>query len=198
MTQTEIPRPDAAPRRAPATDDAGAARALLAGSAVVFAAIAALVGADVVGDRRAGGGGAHVAIELAVMALALAATVAIWAQLLAARRRAGTLASDLGAARAEAARWRAEAQEALRGLGAAIDAQFERWGLSAAEREVGLLLLKGLSHKEVADARGTSERTVRQQALAVYAKAGLAGRAELAAFFLEDLLVPPAVDASRA
>ena len=38
--------------------------------------------------------------------------------------------------------------------------------------------------------RGAGERTVRQQALAVYAKAGLAGRAELAAFFLEDLLVP--------
>jgi DNA-binding NarL/FixJ family response regulator len=55
---------------------------------------------------------------------------------------------------------------------------------------VGLLLLKGLSLKEAAEARQTSERTVRQQALAVYRKAGLAGRAELAAFFLEDLLLP--------
>lgn len=53
-----------------------------------------------------------------------------------------------------------------------------------------LLLLKGLSHKVIAEVRATSERTVRQQALAVYRKAGLAGRAELAAFFLEDLLLP--------
>ena len=55
-------------------------------------------------------------------------------------------------------------------------------------------MLKGLSFKEIAPVRGTSERTVRQQALAVYAKAGLAGRAELAAFFLEDLLVPATTD----
>ena len=40
--------------------------------------------------------------------------------------------------------------------------------------------------------RDASERTVRQQALAVYAKSGLGGRAELAAFFLEDLLAPSA------
>jgi hypothetical protein len=32
---------------------------------------------------------------------------------------------------------------------------------------------------------------VRQQSLAVYRKAGLAGRAELSAFFLEDLLSLP-------
>jgi DNA-binding NarL/FixJ family response regulator len=62
--------------------------------------------------------------------------------------------------------------------------------LTAAEREVGLLLLKGLSHKEVAAARGTSETTIRQQALAVYRKAGLRNRSDLSAFFLEDLLLP--------
>jgi hypothetical protein len=33
---------------------------------------------------------------------------------------------------------------------------------------------------------------VRQHAVAVYRKSGLAGRAELAAFFLEDLLLPAA------
>jgi hypothetical protein len=31
---------------------------------------------------------------------------------------------------------------------------------------------------------------VRQQALGIYGKAGLSGRADLAAFFLEDLLLP--------
>ena len=35
-----------------------------------------------------------------------------------------------------------------------------------------------------------SERTVRQHAVSVYRKSGLAGRAELSAFFLEDLLLP--------
>lgn len=35
-----------------------------------------------------------------------------------------------------------------------------------------------------------SEATVRQQARALYQKAGLGGRYDLAAFFLEDLLDP--------
>jgi len=37
---------------------------------------------------------------------------------------------------------------------------------------------------------GRRERTVRQHAVAVYRKSGLSGRAELSAFFLEDLLLP--------
>ena len=78
----------------------------------------------------------------------------------------------------------------LQGLGAAIDRQFDRWALTPAEREVALLQLKGLRHKAIADLRNTSERTVRQQALAVYRKSGLNGRNDLAAFFLEDLLLP--------
>jgi len=35
-----------------------------------------------------------------------------------------------------------------------------------------------------------SERTVRQHSVAVYRKSGLSGRAQLSAFFLEDLLLP--------
>ena len=93
-------------------------------------------------------------------------------------------------ARAEAAHYRAEAREALQGLGEAIDSQFERWQLTSAEREVGLLMLKGLSHREVAEIRQTNEATVRQQAVMVYRKSGLANRTELSAFFLEDLLLP--------
>jgi DNA-binding CsgD family transcriptional regulator len=101
-----------------------------------------------------------------------------------------SLIRDLEVARAEGAQWRSDMRDLLSGLGAAIDAQFERWGLTAAEREVALLMLKGLSHKEIAAVREASERTVRQQARAIYAKANLSGRAALSAFFLEDLLLP--------
>ena len=38
--------------------------------------------------------------------------------------------------------------------------------------------------------RQVSEATVRQQGRAIYQKAGLRGRHDLAAFFLEDLLDP--------
>jgi DNA-binding CsgD family transcriptional regulator len=101
-----------------------------------------------------------------------------------------TLIRDLEVARVQGQRWRSEARVLLNGLGDAIDAQFSRWKLTEAEREVALLLLKGLSLKEVATVRATNERTVRTQARALYAKAGLSGRAALSAFFLEDLLAP--------
>ena len=101
-----------------------------------------------------------------------------------------SLMRDLEVARAEGAQWRADMRELLKGLGSAIDSQFDRWQLTAAEREIALLMLKGLSHKEIALARDTSERTIRQQAQAIYGKANLSGRAALSAFFLEDLLLP--------
>ncbi len=97
---------------------------------------------------------------------------------------------DLGIARSEGKRWRNEARAHLNGLGHAIEAQFSRWSLTGAEREVALLLLKGLTTREVAAVRSVSERTVREQARSVYAKAGLSGRSALSAFFLEDLLAP--------
>ena len=59
--------------------------------------------------------------------------------------------------------------------------------LTAAERDVAGLILKGMSLKDIALARDTSAATIRQQAQSVYRKAGLTGRAELSAYFLEDL-----------
>ncbi len=53
-----------------------------------------------------------------------------------------------------------------------------------------MFLLKGYSHKETASLTGRGERTVRQHAVSVYRKSGLSGRAELAAFFFEDMLLP--------
>lgn len=100
------------------------------------------------------------------------------------------LIQDIEVARAEGVQWRTDMRELLKGLSSAIDAQFDRWQLSGAEREVALLLLKGLSHKEIAVLRDTSERTIRQQAQSIYGKSNLSGRAALSAFFLEDLLLP--------
>jgi DNA-binding CsgD family transcriptional regulator len=156
----------------------------------LFAAIVFLIGVDVAADYRSGTEAGHLLTEGLVMALAFTGAVALWRQLRRARQHARQLIVDLAVARREAERFREEAREALRGLGEAIDRQFVRWELTPAEREVGLLLLKGLSHKEVAGARSTSETTIRQQALSIYRKSGLRSRSELSAFFLEDLLLP--------
>jgi len=166
-------------------------------SAILFAVIAALMATDVTIEFLRGVPLALQSFEVMIFLSALAGIAFHWRQMTAARDRSDQLDRELAEARAEvtrwtedARRWNREAQHVLQGFGEAIDRQFQRWGLSDAEREVALLQLKGLRHKEIAELRHTSERTVRQQALAVYRKAGLSGRSDLAAFFLEDLLLP--------
>jgi len=69
-----------------------------------------------------------------------------------------------------------------------ISQQFNEWSLSPSEKEVGWLLLKGLSLKEIAAIRETLEKTVRQQASSVYKKSNLSGRHAFSAWFIEDIL----------
>ncbi|TXH68081.1 MAG: LuxR family transcriptional regulator [Thiothrix sp.] len=69
-----------------------------------------------------------------------------------------------------------------------IQKQFETWQLTPSEKEVASLLLKGLSFDEIANVRNTKEKTVRQQATAIYRKSGLGSRHEFAAWFFEDFL----------
>ncbi len=104
------------------------------------------------------------------------------------RDEKATLHRDLEMARKEGAAWRDQAQGHVAGLGEEIEKQFEKWQLTPAEREIGLLMLKGFSHREIATLRGTTEATVRHQARAVYQKSHLNGRSAFCAYFLEDLL----------
>jgi len=69
-----------------------------------------------------------------------------------------------------------------------IDQQLADWSFTPSEKEVAMLLLKGLSFEEIAGVRNTREKTVRQQATAIYRKSGLNGRHEFAAWFFEDFL----------
>lgn len=132
----------------------------------------------------------HVLYELALIAASLAGVTWLWLGWWRSRLEIGRLRKSVAERQAERDAWRADAERALAGFGRAIDERFAIWRLTPAERDVALGLLKGKSHKEIASATGRSERTVRQHAIAVYSKAGLGGRAELAAFFLEDLVLP--------
>jgi len=69
-----------------------------------------------------------------------------------------------------------------------ISQQFTEWALSPSEKEVGLMLIKGLSLKEIAALRNTLEKTVRQQASSIYKKADINGRHAFSAWFIEDIL----------
>lgn len=148
-----------------------------------FVAIAVLMAWDLGVDYAEGTSWGHIALELVALLIAATGAVSIWRRLKETRRR-------LSVARAEATQWREENQQLMEGLGSAIDRQFQRWQLTTAETEIGFLLLKGLSHKEIADLRTTSERTVREQSRTVYRKSGLQGRAAFSAFFLENISMP--------
>lgn len=172
-------------------------RRLVGTLAVLFGAVALLAAADLAGDAGSAVSVAHLAIEGSIVAIGVVGS--LWMagrfRVLVTEHRAlaahaDRLARRLSDSEHEAEHWRREAGDLIAGLGDAIDRQLERWGLSPAEKAVALLLLKGLSHKEIGGIRGVSEATVRQQARALYAKADLEGRHDLAAFFLEDLLVP--------
>lgn len=175
---------------------------------VLFAVMALVASIDLITDLGDRATVAHVLLELAIVAIGFVAAASIAlrlrrsardAQIL--RDQAAQLTEALRLSREEAAQWRSDAADLIAGLSAAIDAQLARWQLSPAEKEIALLLLKGLSHKEIAEIRSVSETTVRQQARSLYRKAGLSGRNDLAAFFLEDLLgprEPPATSARAA
>ena len=100
------------------------------------------------------------------------------------------LIRDLDIARAEGDSWRAKVQSHLAGIRIEMEKQFDEWGMTDAEKEIGMLILKGLSHKEVSTLRGTSEATVRQQARSIYQKSNLPGKTAFSADFLEDLFSP--------
>jgi DNA-binding CsgD family transcriptional regulator len=156
---------------------------------VVLVSFGGLMVADVAGDWASGSTAMHIGVELLLAVLAAGGLAWLWADDFRQRHRAVAMRGALERARTDATVWRERHAAVLHGLAQAIDQQLDAWTLTPVEKEVAMLLLKGLSFKEIAAVRGTSERTVRQQAGAVYAKSGLTGRAELAAFFLEDLLV---------
>lgn len=69
-----------------------------------------------------------------------------------------------------------------------IDRQFTAWGLTAAERDVAQLAIKGLDVADIAQIRHAAPGTVRAQLTHIYAKAGVSNRAQFGAWFVEDLL----------
>ena len=129
-------------------------------------------------------------VEKAILVSAVAATAYVAIETRGMRRERTDLLNDLSRVRNESDRWRTAARVHIDGLGRAIRDQFAAWKLSDSEADIALLMLKGLTQKEIAHLRGSEESTVRQQAAAVYRKSGLANRSELGAYFLEDLLAP--------
>ena len=133
----------------------------------------------------------HVGFEVLLIVASLSLAIYLWQGWAGTSRTLAETRKALAKRKVERDAWHRRARGFLDGLGDEIDRQFRAWGLTPSESQVALLLIKGLSHKEIAAVTGRSERTARQHAVAAYRKARVSGRAELAAFFLEDLMLPP-------
>jgi DNA-binding CsgD family transcriptional regulator len=167
--------------------------ALVAGLSVGLALLDLWVG----GERFEAADFAFDVFERALLFAAVSAVAWVTVDLRELRGEQAALRADLARAVALGEAWRAGNRAALDDLAAAIRDQFEAWSLTPAEADIAGLLLKGVSLRDIAVLRRTSDATIRQQAQSVYRKSGLAGRRELAAYFLESLFVARASEAAQ-
>ncbi|MDH3734466.1 MAG: helix-turn-helix domain-containing protein [Gemmatimonadota bacterium] len=135
---------------------------------------------------------AHVIVDILLVVVSLGGALYLWVEFRLTERSLERTQAVLRERSTERDAWRRRTEDLLEGLGRAADELFAEWGLTDAERQTALLLLKGHSHKRIARLTGRSDRTVRQHAVAVYRKSGLGGRAALSGFFLEHLALPDA------
>lgn len=158
---------------------------------VLCVIVFSLILLDIVGDYQDGTSLGHIVVELLILLASLIGIVYFgWFYFQLAQSKISHLKRDLDVAHQQAKQWQDANRDLVAGLSQQILKQFNQWELTKSEAEVGMLILKGLSHQHIADIRMISERTIRDQARAIYRKSGLASRSELSAFFLEDLLPP--------
>ena len=78
-----------------------------------------------------------------------------------------------------------------------METRFTDWALTAAEREVAILAIKGFSIAEMADLRTTKQGTIKAQCASVYKKAAVAGRLQLLSVFIDDLMADDLISAAQ-
>lgn len=163
---------------------------------IVLSVVMLLNAVDVVTDIGLGVPMWHIVEEGVIV---LISAIAVTYLLLEMRRRThklNHLVNTLSVADQQLQNITTEMKNARREYSETIHQQFSEWRLTQSEQQVGMLLLKGLSFKEIAAVRTTREKTVRQQASTIYGKSHLEGRHEFSAWFLEDFLVEKPVSAA--
>lgn len=66
--------------------------------------------------------------------------------------------------------------------------KFDEWGLTQAERDVTLLIIKGMNATQIAEARKTAQGTVKAQSTAIFRKIGVSSKAELMSIIIDEFL----------
>jgi type VI protein secretion system component VasK len=145
-TPTDLPMEPSAGHPPPPRAERASGRALAWPIILVVVVIGVLL--FLIGDLRfdlaQGVPFSHIAEELAFVALLLVGVIGTIVQLRAALRHMRELQRDRSTSREDAERWRSEAEALARRVGAAVDEHFSEWGLTSAEKEIALLVLRGL------------------------------------------------------
>ena len=155
---------------------------------LVFAIVVIASGADLVADLSHGVDTEHIVKEAVIVSISISAIAWLLLGLRQQRLEIKSLQQELETLNRPETPPRKYVLEARKKLGNVVTRQFSEWMLTGSEIEVGWLLLKGLSLKEIAIVRSTQEKTVRQQASSIYKKAGVSGRHAFSAWFIEDIL----------
>lgn len=155
---------------------------------LIFIMVAIASGADLKADLAHGASVSHVAKEAVIVAISLISIIWLFLGLRQQTREIGLLKQELKEVEKPDSPPMKYVLEGRKTLGNVISKQFAEWKLTDSEVDVGWLLLKGLSLKEIALVRNTLEKTVRQQASSLYKKANVRGRHAFSAWFIEDIL----------
>jgi DNA-binding CsgD family transcriptional regulator len=75
-----------------------------------------------------------------------------------------------------------------------IQSHFDEWKLTASERDVAALMVKGLSISEIAAVRGSADGTVKAHLNAIYRKANARNRAEVLSHIMDTLMDKPLLE----
>jgi len=129
---------------------------------------------DILGDLRADGWTAHLAVEggstAALCAGVLFGAIQLRGLVLQARQDEALIAAARGA------------------MADLVRQRFLDWRLTAAEADVALFALKGFDTAEIAALRGAAAGTIRAQLARIYAKAGVHSQVTLMALMAEELI----------
>ncbi len=150
--------------------------------------ITVLTTSDLVSDYLEGTEAWHLAIEVLVVLMSVGGIAYLLQAFIKRQRELEAVKVQLLETKDNLSQAHKQISTAGKEYAQVIQKQFETWQLTPSEKEVASLLLKGLSFDEIANVRNTKEKTVRQQATAIYRKSGLSSRHEFAAWFFEDFL----------
>ena len=142
---------------------------------------------DIISDLKEGSSWAHCAAEIIALAIGLMGLLYLLTTFFRLQSENKAIHQEVMSARKDLENFRKETSHLVKGINEKIQIQMNAWKFSPAEKDVCLLLLKGMSTKDIAYARSTAEKTISLHLTSIYQKSRLQGRSELFAFFLEDI-----------